>query len=51
VSDADYQRISAAVREVGTERLRPIFLALGEQVPYDPIRLVITHMESSPGGP
>jgi ATP-dependent DNA helicase RecQ len=39
-----YQRIAAAARQVGTERLKPIFLALGEKVPYDDIRLVVTHL-------
>jgi len=38
VPDALYQRIAAAARQVGTERLRPIFIALGEKVAYDDIR-------------
>jgi ATP-dependent DNA helicase RecQ len=44
VSDELYQRIAAAARQVGTERLKPIFIVLGEQVPYDSIRLVVTHL-------
>jgi hypothetical protein len=44
VSDEVYERIAKVAHEVGTERLKSIFLALGEQVPYDPIRLVVTHM-------
>jgi ATP-dependent DNA helicase RecQ len=44
VPDAVYQRVAAAARQVGTDRLKPIFLALGEQVPYDQIRLVVTHL-------
>jgi ATP-dependent DNA helicase RecQ len=44
VPDDLYQRIAAAARQVGTERLKPIFIALAEQVPYDAIRLVVTHL-------
>ena len=44
VADPLYQRIAAAARQVGTEKLKPIFLALGEQVPYDDIRLVVAHL-------
>jgi ATP-dependent DNA helicase RecQ len=46
VSDELYQRIAAAVRQVGTERLKPIYLALGEKVSYDDIRLVVAHLGS-----
>jgi ATP-dependent DNA helicase RecQ len=42
-----YQRVVAAARLVGTDRLKPLFLALGEQVPYDQIRLVVTHFLAS----
>jgi ATP-dependent DNA helicase RecQ len=44
--DDRYQRIAAAARTVGTQQLKPIFLALGEQVPYDEIRLVVTHLQA-----
>jgi ATP-dependent DNA helicase RecQ len=44
VPDGIYQRVAAASREVGTERLKPIFLALGETVDYDTIRLVVAHL-------
>jgi ATP-dependent DNA helicase RecQ len=47
VPDAEYQRIASAARQVGTDRLKPIFLALGEQVPYDQIRLVVTHLQGA----
>jgi ATP-dependent DNA helicase RecQ len=47
VPDDLYQRIAAAAREVGTQRLKPIFLALGEKVDYDTIRVVVTHQTSS----
>jgi ATP-dependent DNA helicase RecQ len=44
IAEELYQRIAAAARQVGTERLKPIFIALGEQVSYDDIRLVVTHL-------
>ena len=40
------QDVTAAVRQVGGDRLKPIFLALGEKVPYDDIRLVLAHLQS-----
>ncbi len=40
-----YRRIQEAARQVGTERLKPIYLALGEEVPYDEIRLVVAHIQ------
>ncbi len=49
VSEGLSQRIAAAARQVGTERLKPIFIALGEQVPYDDIRLVVTHLTVGTG--
>jgi ATP-dependent DNA helicase RecQ len=39
-----YQRVAAAVRDVGADRLKPIFVALNEQVSYDDIRLVVAHL-------
>jgi ATP-dependent DNA helicase RecQ len=47
VDDQHYQRIAAAARQLGTERLKPIYLALGEQVNYDDIRLVVAHMQAT----
>jgi ATP-dependent DNA helicase RecQ len=38
------QRVTAVARRVGVERLKPIFVALGEQIPYDDIRLVLAHL-------
>jgi ATP-dependent DNA helicase RecQ len=38
--------VTVAVRQVGGDRLKPIFLALGEKVPYDDIRLVLAHLQS-----
>jgi ATP-dependent DNA helicase RecQ len=44
LSDALYQRVAAAARQVGMGQLKPIFLALGEKVSYDDIRLVVAHL-------
>src|SRR5262249_38325295 len=49
VDDDLYQRVATAARHVGTERLKPIFLALGEKVSYDVIRLVVTHLNVRSG--
>jgi ATP-dependent DNA helicase RecQ len=54
VEDAVYQRVTAAARRVGTDRLKPIFLALSETVSYDAIRLVLAHVQAGtekPAGP
>ncbi|HLN31863.1 MAG TPA: DNA helicase RecQ [Gemmataceae bacterium] len=47
VVDDVYQRIADAIRQVGGTRLKPIFIALGEEVPYDAIRLVVAHLGAS----
>ena len=39
-----YDQIAAEARKEGTDRLKPIFMALGEKVPYDVIRLVVAHL-------
>ncbi len=39
-----YRAIAAAAEEVGTAYLRPIFEQLDGAVPYDDIRLVVTHL-------
>jgi ATP-dependent DNA helicase RecQ len=44
VDAVTYQRIREAARQVGCDRLKPIFIALGEKVPYDQIRLVTAHL-------
>jgi len=38
-----YDRVVAAVAEVGSDWLKPIFVKLEESVPYEEIRLVIAH--------
>jgi ATP-dependent DNA helicase RecQ len=45
VADDLYLRIVTAGRQVGTERLKPAYLLLGETVPYDAIRLVFAHLK------
>jgi ATP-dependent DNA helicase RecQ len=39
-----YDRIAAAVRQHGSAKLKPLFIALGEQVSYDEIRIVVAHL-------
>ncbi len=51
VPDEVYQEVAAAAQEVGTEKLRPIYQALGEQVSYDDIRLVLAHLGTTAGRP
>ncbi len=46
VPEAVYQRIAMVARRVGTDRLKPIYIELREEVPYDQIRLVVTHLSS-----
>ncbi len=47
VGEATYQRVAAAARRCGTERLQPIFVQLGEKVSFDDIRLVLAHLEGA----
>jgi ATP-dependent DNA helicase RecQ len=42
-----YQLIAAAAKKTGMERLKPIFAALGDKVPYEEIRLVVTHLKTT----
>jgi ATP-dependent DNA helicase RecQ len=51
VSDEMYQRVMAAARQHGLDRLKPIFIALGEKVDYATIRLVVAHLQGKQGGP
>jgi ATP-dependent DNA helicase RecQ len=41
-----YDRVAEAARKVGTDRLKPIFDELKEEIPYEDIRLVVAHLES-----
>jgi ATP-dependent DNA helicase RecQ len=51
VPDEVYQKVAAAAQQVGTEKLKPIYQALGEQVSYDDIRLVLAHLGTTAGRP
>ncbi|MSQ94585.1 MAG: DNA helicase RecQ [Gemmataceae bacterium] len=44
VAPAIYNRVAAAVEEHGGARLKPLFIALEEKVPYDDIRIVVAHL-------
>ncbi len=37
-------RIAEAVKEHGSERLKPLYVALGEQVSYEDIRVALAHL-------
>lgn len=41
IDQETFHRVAEAVRQVGSERLKPIFEALGGSVPYDSIRLCV----------
>jgi ATP-dependent DNA helicase RecQ len=44
ISQELYDRIAVAVKQHGTARLKPIFVALEEKVSYDDIRIVVAHL-------
>jgi hypothetical protein len=44
VADDLYNKIAEAARRVGTEKLKPIFVALGERIGYEQISLVRAHL-------
>ncbi len=46
VDPATYTAVARAAEQVGTERLKPIFDFLDEKVPYEEIRLVVTHLDA-----
>ncbi len=39
-----YERVAAAVEEHGGDKLKSLFSALDEKVPYDDIRIVVAHL-------
>jgi ATP-dependent DNA helicase RecQ len=43
------ERITAAARVHGSQRLKPVFLALNQEVPYDAIRVTLTYLNTRPG--
>ena len=46
VSETDYLPIAQAARRLGTDRLKPIFIALDEKFPYEQIQLVVAHLQA-----
>jgi ATP-dependent DNA helicase RecQ len=44
VHDELYQRIAAVSRQFGTEKLKPLYVALGEKIAYEDIKIVLTHL-------
>jgi ATP-dependent DNA helicase RecQ len=49
VDDQRFAQIADAVRQYGSERLKPIFVALDERVSYDDIRIVVATLQASGG--
>ncbi|HEX3152271.1 MAG TPA: DNA helicase RecQ [Gemmataceae bacterium] len=50
IDRATQDRISAAAKEHGSQKLKPIFLALNQEVSYDAIRVVLTHINARSDG-
>jgi ATP-dependent DNA helicase RecQ len=46
VDRATQERVHAAARQHGGQRLKPIYLALNQEIPYDAIRLVLTYLNT-----
>jgi ATP-dependent DNA helicase RecQ len=46
VAPAAYKRVVAAAADAETPRLKPLFERLGGEVPYEEIRLVLTHLRT-----
>ncbi|MBO0700343.1 MAG: DNA helicase RecQ [Zavarzinella sp.] len=46
VDPAIQERITAAARVHGSQRLKPVFLALNQEVPYDAIRVTLTYLNT-----
>jgi len=45
VPETVYKQVHDVARQVGMEKLKPIFVSLNEAVPYDQIRLVVAHLQ------
>ena len=46
VPPASYKTIAAAAKGQPLDRLKPLYVSLNEQFPYDQIRLVVAHLKS-----
>jgi ATP-dependent DNA helicase RecQ len=44
LSEEIFQKVASTAAQVGTERLKPIFIALEEKVSYDQIRLALAYL-------
>ena len=44
LADDVFQKIASVARQVETERLKPIFIALEEKVSYDEIRIAVAFL-------
>jgi ATP-dependent DNA helicase RecQ len=49
VAPTTYERVAGAARREGLGLLKPVFEALGGEVPYEDIRIVMTHLRSLSG--
>ena len=47
IAPALYRQIAAAVRRVGGDALKPIYMELGEKVSYEDIRLVVAYLQGA----
>ena len=45
VPESEYQRVAAAIKRHGSQRMKPIFSALNQAVPYNQIRAVAVHLQ------
>ena len=46
VNERVYKEVEEAKGKLGTDRLKGLFLALNERVPYDQVRLVVAHLQN-----
>lgn len=44
------ERVAQVARQVGSERLKPIYVGLGEKVAYDDIRVALAFLGAAPAG-
>lgn len=46
VAPETYAQVAAAARELGVQRLKPLFERLGGRIPYEAIKAVLAHLEA-----
>ena len=49
VADDVYRQVADAAAQHGTDKLKPLFDALGGKIGYDEIRIVVTHLTAAGG--